>query len=226
MKLQMQQAAPTEEYCHVHSLDITPCKHIGKCINCVMEDRPKDSRETFCILGEEDFPIYMGECFYCVLQGKSELCDEDTPTIREVMEGFAIGFRDGKYGKRKVDSKIDRKKCKLYQLVMLYNDGYNAGQNAREVCALAQEVLPKQAVCDKVLSEKNRDPAAKALRKLLRSKDVPSGQFTYDTETYPKCVVVLGETKEYKDVLKELGGKWNASLKCGKGWMFPKGKLA
>lgn len=32
--------------------------------------------------------------------------------------------------------------------------------------------------------------------------------------------VVLGNTKEHKETLKKLGGKWNARLKCGAGWIF------
>jgi hypothetical protein len=36
-----------------------------------------------------------------------------------------------------------------------------------------------------------------------------------------KCIVIRGDTKEYKDELKELGGKWNAGLKDGPGWIYP-----
>jgi len=37
-----------------------------------------------------------------------------------------------------------------------------------------------------------------------------------------KSFVVIGEkTKEYKEELKELGGKYNALLKCGPAWIFP-----
>lgn len=38
-----------------------------------------------------------------------------------------------------------------------------------------------------------------------------------------KCYVVRGDTKEYKDELKAIGGKWNGGLKDGKGggWIFP-----
>jgi hypothetical protein len=40
-----------------------------------------------------------------------------------------------------------------------------------------------------------------------------------------KSVVVRGKkTKEIKDSLKQLGGKWNSSLKNGGGWIFPKTK--
>jgi len=41
-------------------------------------------------------------------------------------------------------------------------------------------------------------------------------------ETYSeKSFVIRGEeTKEYKDKLKEFGGKWNSNLKDGSGWIF------
>lgn len=41
-----------------------------------------------------------------------------------------------------------------------------------------------------------------------------------------KCVVVVGNTKPNKDKLKAIGGKFNAWLKCGEGWVFPKNKEA
>lgn len=40
-----------------------------------------------------------------------------------------------------------------------------------------------------------------------------------------KAIAVIGDTKKIKDKLKELGGKFNAHLKCGAGWIFPKTKL-
>lgn len=42
-----------------------------------------------------------------------------------------------------------------------------------------------------------------------------------------KSFVVKGDkTKEYRENLKASGGKWNSSLKCGAGWIFPKDKKA
>ena len=35
-----------------------------------------------------------------------------------------------------------------------------------------------------------------------------------------KSFAVTGETKEYKEDLKKLGGKWNSNLSCGAGWIF------
>lgn len=39
-----------------------------------------------------------------------------------------------------------------------------------------------------------------------------------------KAFAIIGETKEIKDQLKKLGGRFNPRLKCGAGWIFPKCK--
>lgn len=39
-----------------------------------------------------------------------------------------------------------------------------------------------------------------------------------------KAIAVIGDTILYKDSLKRLGGKFNARLTCGAGWIFPKSK--
>ena len=35
-----------------------------------------------------------------------------------------------------------------------------------------------------------------------------------------KSFVITGNTKEHKESLKEMGGKWNSKLSCGPGWIF------
>lgn len=40
-----------------------------------------------------------------------------------------------------------------------------------------------------------------------------------------KAFAVIGNTKEIKDSLKELGGRFNSRLTCGAGWIFSKTKL-
>jgi hypothetical protein len=37
-----------------------------------------------------------------------------------------------------------------------------------------------------------------------------------------KCIAVQGDTRKYKEDLKQLGGKYNANLKGGPGWVFSK----
>jgi len=39
-----------------------------------------------------------------------------------------------------------------------------------------------------------------------------------------KSIAVIGETKPIKDILSNLGGKFNPRLSCGMGWIFPKTK--
>lgn len=39
-----------------------------------------------------------------------------------------------------------------------------------------------------------------------------------------KAIAVIGDTKPIKDVLKKLGGSFNARLSCGTGWIFSKKK--
>lgn len=40
-----------------------------------------------------------------------------------------------------------------------------------------------------------------------------------------KAFAVIGQTKPIKDELRGLGGKFNANLKCGPGWIFSKKRL-
>ena len=40
-----------------------------------------------------------------------------------------------------------------------------------------------------------------------------------------KAIAVVGDTREVKDELKRIGGRFNARLSCGSGWIFSKAKL-
>lgn len=42
------------------------------------------------------------------------------------------------------------------------------------------------------------------------------------TDYSDKAIVVRGDTKEHKEELKNLGGKYNANLRDGPGWIFSK----
>ena len=39
-----------------------------------------------------------------------------------------------------------------------------------------------------------------------------------------KAIAIIGDTRAIKDTLKTLGGRFNAHLTCGAGWIFPKAK--
>lgn len=42
------------------------------------------------------------------------------------------------------------------------------------------------------------------------------------TKYSEKVIVLRGDTKDYKEELKQLGGKYNTKLQDGAGWIFPK----
>ena len=37
-----------------------------------------------------------------------------------------------------------------------------------------------------------------------------------------RAFAIVGETKENRKLLKQLGGKYNPKLRCGAGWIFSK----
>lgn len=69
----------------------------------------------------------------------------------------------------------------------------------------------------------------------LYTKPEPKQNKTTDTETIgakgiqiidysEKAIAVVGDTRAIKDTLKTLGGRFNAHLTCGAGWIFSKSK--
>lgn len=53
--------------------------------------------------------------------------------------------------------------------------------------------------------------------------DVAGGSFEI-VDYSEKAIAVVGDTKLVKDMLKQLGGRFNPRLTCGAGWIFPKTK--
>ena len=39
-----------------------------------------------------------------------------------------------------------------------------------------------------------------------------------------KALAIIGDTKPHAETLKRLGGRFNARLSCGAGWVFSKSK--
>ncbi len=52
-----------------------------------------------------------------------------------------------------------------------------------------------------------------------KEEEKPSYEIVYYSE---KAFAVTGDTRSIKDELKQLGGRFNAKLKCGAGWIFSK----
>jgi len=78
------------------------------------------------------------------------------------------------------------------------------------------------ALQETVVESKNKHPAAKAMRKLCRVAGLPVDDFQFDTDKYPKALVLFGNTKPYTKVLESLGGNWNSRHSA---WIFSKEKL-
>jgi hypothetical protein len=69
---------------------------------------------------------------------------------------------------------------------------------------------------------KNRHPAAKALRKLLRNSSIPLTGLRMDTDQHANALMLYGDTKQYKGILSTIGGRWSQRAGC---WVFHKEKL-
>ena len=65
-----------------------------------------------------------------------------------------------------------------------------------------------------------KEPAPEKQPKLFTEKPASVNILDYSE----KAIAVVGETKPIKELLKEMGGRFNAFLKCGPGWIFPKTK--
>ena len=83
----------------------------------------------------------------------------------------------------------------------------------------------------------NRETAPENREISLYTKPEPKQNKTTKTETIKakgvqiidyseKAIAVVGDTRAIKDTLKTLGGRFNAHLTCGAGWIFSKAKEA
>lgn len=68
-------------------------------------------------------------------------------------------------------------------------------------------------------SEKLAKEKVASIKKIMKEGKVYMEDYEKDGQV--KSFLVKGDTKEVKDQLKELGGKWNKALQ---GWIFPKSK--
>lgn len=91
----------------------------------------------------------------------------------------------------------------------------------REVSALAQDGSASAQGVPKTPSS-NKHPAARAMRKICRAAGLPVEDFQFDTDKYPKALVLHGNTKPHQAILEKLGGRWNGRLG---GVVFAKAKI-
>lgn len=60
-------------------------------------------------------------------------------------------------------------------------------------------------------------------KRQIKPTESVSGEYSI-IDYSEKAIAVIGDTKSIKDVLKQLGGRFNAKLSCGAGWVFSKKK--
>lgn len=82
------------------------------------------------------------------------------------------------------------------------------------------EEFPDGLNCGEWLSEQEYNNIIDAMKE---EQSEPQAESKYQIIDYSeKSIAVIGDTKEIKDQLKALGGRFNGKLSCGAGWIFSK----
>lgn len=82
------------------------------------------------------------------------------------------------------------------------------------------EDFPDGLNCGEWLSEQDYNDVIDAMKE---EQSEPQAESKYQIIDYSeKSIAVIGDTKEIKDQLKTLGGRFNGKLSCGAGWIFSK----
>lgn len=71
--------------------------------------------------------------------------------------------------------------------------------------------------------ETKESAAAKKIKVQTEPVVPASGSFQI-VDYSEKAIAIVGDTKPVKDILRNLGGRFNARLSCGAGWVFSKSK--
>jgi hypothetical protein len=62
------------------------------------------------------------------------------------------------------------------------------------------------------MMERIEELSVKDTKKSETLMEIIPGEISF--EAYKKCFKILGDTKPYKEIIKENGGKWNGVMKC------------
>ena len=127
------------------------------------------------------------------------------------------------YLKQEINNSVLRKDSKIAKDIIHLKHRLNCLESmvyADEIGVDDEEYFPE---CDDidydVKTRKERKRTGKK-RKIETNVYEPISIETYNDKSF----AVFGYTKEYRDELRELGGKWNTNLNRRKGWIFPNSK--
>ena len=90
------------------------------------------------------------------------------------------------------------------------------------------ECWPDGFSAPECISREEFDDVMTAYRESIEADERPEtqGERLELVEYSEKAVAVIGDTKDFKEQLKAMGGRFNARLTCGPGWVFSRRKEA
>lgn len=121
---------------------------------------------------------------------------------------------DSLYWKFRIVQKIKR---------TLFEVPYNYETKEAKDSYLSHKIkFPYSGYVIKNISKIEKKEVEQPVSKVQKIKDMVNELKLVDYSE--KAIAVIGNTKDYKDTLKSLGGRFNFNLSCGAGWIFPKSK--
>lgn len=119
------------------------------------------------------------------------------------------------------DLKINNKLIPNDYNVIYYNSG-----NTAVIIEKTKNDTNNNKTKNKIMKTKTEktEKTVEAVETTVETKNEAKKDLTI-VDYSEKAFAVIGATKEYKERLKELNGKFNKYLKCGAGWIFSKKQL-
>lgn len=131
-----------------------------------------------------------------------------------------------KYNNGSIDGAwIDLTECKTYADFIKKCKEVHKDEKDPELMLQDYECFPDGLGCMEWLSEDDFNDVMAEFRNSESEEAEISPKFQI-IDYSEKAIAVIGDTIEIKDALKSLGGRFNARLSCGAGWIFSKTKLA
>lgn len=140
-----------------------------------------------------------------------------------------IGY--GPYTKRTYSEKVwNEAKDKFFDLhseaIGLTDDEFFVPQTYSKFANTTDRRIAVSECLSRYLKDKDLyvKPETKTRKAVSKSEGKATGIQLIDYSE--KAVAVIGETRDYAEKLKALGGRFNGKLKCGAGWIFSKKREA
>ena len=136
-----------------------------------------------------------------------------------------FGFLGYVFAEREYSEEVmEREKAKVIEDYPLLADGKDHNRNEFESIKASEAEINYWFSLNSVIRHRLWDiDLTERPTKAQTDESVKSSGLTV-IDYSEKAVAVIGDTKAVKDRLKEMGGRFNAKLSCGPGWIFSKSK--